>query len=87
MQNRRRMVASVSRPTGATVDLKPPLFIVCISNPTAFSGDGSMVVLELANKEAALRAAQIVARETGRRVTVQSVDLGLIQTIPAASTH
>lgn len=87
MQNRRRMVGGVSRPTGAAVDLKPPLFTVCISNPSAFSGDGSMIVLELADKEAALRAARIVARETGRCVIVQSAKAGIIQIIPAASTH
>lgn len=87
MQNRRRMIAGISRPSGSRVSLSPPLFAVCISNPTAFSGNGSMIVLQLADKEAALRAARLVARETGRCVTVQDAYTNSIETIPAASTH
>jgi hypothetical protein len=86
MQKRRR-VASVSRPAGSAVDRRPPLFVVCVSNPAAFSGNGSIILLELANEQGAIRAARIIARETGRFVTVRHADMGLIETIPAASTH
>ena len=87
MQRRRRVRTSVSRPAGSAVDRRPPLFVVCVSNPGAFSGNGSIILLELANEGAALRAARIIARETGRYVTVRNADMALIETIPAASTH
>ena len=87
MQRRRRVRTSVSRPAGSAVDRRPPSFVVSVSNPGAFSGNGSIILLELANEGAALRAARIIARETGRYVTVRNADMALIETIPAASTH
>ena len=87
MQKRSRVVASVFRTAGSAVDRRAPLFVVAISNPTAFSGNGSIISLELANEQGAIVAARIIARETGRCVTVRHADMGLIETIPAASTH
>jgi hypothetical protein len=84
---RGRVVASVSRPARSAADRSAPLFVVAISNPGAFSGRGSITVLELADEAAAKRAARIIARETGRCVTVQDAYRNLIETIPAASTH
>jgi hypothetical protein len=50
---------------------KAPLIVINVANPTAFSGKGSMIVLECSDEEAALGLAQKIARETGRRVTVR----------------
>lgn len=84
MQKRRR---GVSRYAGSVTAARPFSIIVCVSNPAAFSGMGSIILLELADEDAALRAARIIARETGRCVTVRYADMALIETIPAASTH
>jgi hypothetical protein len=66
---------------------RPPI-LVCVSNPASFHKMGSsIIVLELANEGAALRAARIIARETGRCVTVRYADMAIIETIPAACTH
>ncbi|MHC2334401.1 hypothetical protein [Bradyrhizobium sp. USDA 4454] len=66
---------------------KGPLFIINISNPDAFSGKGSIIMLELADEDAAVRVAQKIAAETGRRVIVRKEDLQVIETIAPPTTH
>ncbi|WP_194459814.1 hypothetical protein [Bradyrhizobium sp. CCBAU 53421] len=55
-----------------------PLFIVNISNPRAFSGNGSIIMLELTDEHAALRVAAKIASETGRTVTVRNENMEVI---------
>jgi hypothetical protein len=64
----------------------PPI-MVSVSNPDAFSGMGSIIVLEMEDENAAIKVARRIARETGRCVTVRDADMTLIETLPAASTH
>ena len=61
--------------------------VIEVSNPSAFSGRGSVIVLELADEAAAERLAQKIARETGRSVTVRGADLAEIKTISASKSH
>ena len=65
---------------------QPPLIIISVSNPTSFSGKGSIILLEYIDKDAALKVARKIARETGRLVTVQA-DNRLIDMIPPVTTH
>ena len=51
------------------MDQKTPLIIIDVSNPAAFSGKGSIIVLEYTDEGAALKAARKIAEETGRSVT------------------
>jgi Tfp pilus assembly protein PilP len=44
-------------------------------------------MLELADGDEAIRVAQTLAQETGRRVTVRDAKLALIETIPAVRIH
>ncbi|MBR0695824.1 hypothetical protein [Bradyrhizobium lablabi] len=60
--------------------------IVTVSNPTAFSGKGSIIVLEYADEDVAKTVARKIALETGRSVTVCGEDRSVIETIPA-TTH
>ena len=66
---------------------KAPLIIIDVSNPAAFSGKGSIIVLEYADEVAAMEAARKIALETGRRVTVRTEDMRVIGLIPAVTTH
>ncbi|WP_426433927.1 hypothetical protein [Bradyrhizobium genosp. P] len=66
---------------------KQPLATIIVSNPSAFSGRGYGIILEYADDDAALRAAQKIASETGRRVTVHDESARLIGTIPASTIH
>jgi hypothetical protein len=84
MQKRRRGKAEVS---GTVVDQRLPKFQVIVLNPTAFDGEGSVIVLELADEDVAVRAAQMIARETGLSITVRDADAGSIVAIPAARAH
>lgn len=59
--------------------------IVQVSYPAASSKQGSVIVMT--DEEAALRVARIIARETGRGVTVWDSDMVVIETITGASTH
>ena len=61
--------------------------VIEVSNPSAFSGRGSIIVLELADEAAAKKLAQKIARETGRSVTVRAEDFAKIETIAAAKSH
>jgi hypothetical protein len=66
---------------------KAPLIIITVSNPAAFSGKGSIIVLEYTDEVAAMKAAWKIALETGRSVTVCTDDMRLIGMIPAVTTH
>ena len=68
------------------MDQKAPLITISVSNPTSFSGKGSIIFLEYIDKDAALKVARKIARETGRLVTVQA-DNRLIDMIPPVTTH
>jgi hypothetical protein len=57
------------------VNQKPPPIIIHITNPDAFSGQGSIIVLELADEDAAIKVARQIANETGRGVTVRNADM------------
>jgi hypothetical protein len=81
MQKRHRK-NSVFRPTGSASGLRPAPVIIRVMNPAAFSGKGSIIMLEVADENAALRAARLIARETGRCVSVHHSDMALIETIP-----
>jgi len=52
--------------------------IVQVTNPTAFDGRGSLIVLELTDNDAALSVAYRIADETGRCVTVRDGDMNVI---------
>ena len=60
--------------------------IIQISSPVV-SKQGSVILLEQADEDEAIRVAQKLAQETGRRVIVRDAKLSLIETIPAASVH
>jgi hypothetical protein len=72
---------------GYAVSQKPPPIIVHVINPAAFSGQGSSIMLELADESAAVEVARKIAHETGRAVTVRDADKKLIETIPAGWIH
>lgn len=61
--------------------------VIEVSNHSAFSGRGSIIVLELADEAAAKTLAQKIARETGRSVTVRGADFAIIQTVSVAKSH
>ncbi|WP_407150633.1 hypothetical protein [Bradyrhizobium sp. ORS 86] len=63
------------------------MIILDVSNPAAFSGKGSIIVLEYADEDVAMRAAKKIASETGRRVTIYDEQARVIGTIPAPTTH
>jgi hypothetical protein len=54
------------------MDQKAPLIIISVSNPTAFSGKGSIIILEYIDVDAALK----VARKIALDVEPQEVVLG-----------
>jgi len=65
---------------------KPTPHIFHISSPDG-SKVGSVIVIELAEHDEAIRVAQKFAQTTGRRVTVRDENLILMETIPAAAVH
>lgn len=67
--------------------MKAPLIIIDVSNPAAFSGKGSIIVLEYTDEDAALKVARKIAEETGRSVTVRREDMRVISSIPVVITH
>lgn len=79
-------MAFISGFAGSAVREKPPI-VIHVANPSAFAGEGSMIVLEFSDEEPAIKLAEKLARETGRCVTVRDADMTLIAVIPAASTH
>ncbi|WP_049823938.1 hypothetical protein [Bradyrhizobium sp. WSM2254] len=66
---------------------KAPLIIIHVSNPDAFAGKGSIIVLEFTDEDAVLKVARKIALETGRSVTVRGEDMRVISSIPAVSIH
>lgn len=66
---------------------KPPHIVIEVRNPSSLSGKGSIIVLELADEDAARKVAQQIARETGRSVTVPGEDLAVIDVIPDVRSH
>jgi hypothetical protein len=60
---------------------------VHVSNPSAFRGQGSVILLELADVDTAKKVARRIAAETGRRVTVRDADMTVIEIIPAAASY
>jgi len=66
---------------------KAPLIIIDVSNPAAFSGEGSIIVLEYTDEDAVLRVARKIAEETGRSVTVRREDMRVISSISVVTTH
>ena len=87
MTKQRNRVADAIGPARAEASRKPGPIVIQVTNPTAFSGQGSIIVLELADEDAALRVARKIAQETGRRVTVRTADMTEIATIPAVIIH
>ncbi|MCC8978311.1 hypothetical protein [Bradyrhizobium acaciae] len=65
---------------------KSPL-LVNVVNPDAFSGKGSIIVVEYSDPEAAMRAAKKIAEETGRTVTVRDENMNVLGTIPKPTAH
>ncbi|QOZ32832.1 hypothetical protein XH92_14990 [Bradyrhizobium sp. CCBAU 53421] len=63
------------------------MFIVNVSNPRAFSGNGSIITLELTDEDAALRVAAKIASETGRSVTVRKENMEVVGRISASTRH
>jgi hypothetical protein len=84
VQSDQRM-ARVSR-AGSAMSDKPVRHVIQISSPDV-SKLGSVIVLDLADEDEAIKVAQKLARETGRRVTVRDATFVLIKTIPATSVH
>ena len=74
------------RRAGFEMSQKPLRHVIHVLSPDV-SKLGSVIVLDLANEDEAIKMAQKLARETGRRVTVRDETLVLIRTIPAASVH
>jgi hypothetical protein len=66
---------------------KAPLIIIDVSNPAAFSGKGSIIVLEYTDEDAALKVARKIAEETGRSVTVRREEMRVISSISVVTTH
>lgn len=52
---------------------------------TIANKQGSVIVLELSDADEALSVSEMLARETGRGVTVLNAHLTVVGTIPAAS--
>jgi hypothetical protein len=75
-------VAFIARPAGSALNKKMPSELN--SCPKAFSGNGSIMIVEFMDEAAALSIAEI-ADETGRGVTVRNDDR--IVTISAVKTH
>ena len=66
---------------------KPPLMILNVSNPAGVAGKGSFVILECEDEARALSAAQKIALQTGRSVTVRDEVGRVIGTTPAPIIH
>jgi hypothetical protein len=69
------------------MSVKPALIVIQVSNPAAFSGQGSIIVVEMPDEDAATRLARKLAQETGRRVTVRNAEMAIIEIIAAPATH
>jgi len=89
MQRHRRFTRSTNprfAVKGSEMNRNPLRHVIHVSSPDV-SKLGSVIVLDLADEVEAIKVAQKLARETGRRVTVRDATLVLIKTIPATSVH
>jgi hypothetical protein len=68
------------------VNQKPIQHVIHISNPDV-SKPGMIIALELTEEGEAIMVAQMLARETGRRVTVRDTRAAVTVIIPAADIH
>jgi hypothetical protein len=66
---------------------KHPLITLNVSNPSSFSGKGSIIILEYTEAAAAMKAARKIATEMRRSVTVKDEDGRVIATVPCPSLH
>ena len=82
-----RLRAQAEEEASRSTSPRPPPIIIHIANPEAFDGQGSIIMLELADEACAKRVALRIARETGRCVTVRNAGMTVIQNIPAAKSH
>jgi hypothetical protein len=74
------------RRAGSAMSEKPLRHVIHVSSPDV-SKLGSVIVLDLADEDEAIKIAHKLALKTGRRVTVRDATLVLIKTIPAAGVH
>jgi hypothetical protein len=74
------------RRAGSAMSEKQVHHLIHISSPDV-SKVGSVIVLDLADEDEAIKVAEKLARETGRRITVRDATLGLVKTIPATRVH
>jgi hypothetical protein len=80
-----KQLAAVART--ATSGMKPLSNAIIVDLGNADASRRGIIVLDLADQEAALKVAHIIADTTGRSVTVRDADMIAIQTIPAATSH
>jgi hypothetical protein len=80
-------VATPHGPAGSAVSQKPAPIIIQISSADAISGQGSIIVLELADEDEVIKVAQKLALETRRCIPVRDAKMAVIETIAAASIH
>ena len=66
---------------------KPTPIVIHVTNPNAFLGQGSIIVLELMDEEAAISLARKIAHETGRGVSVRDAEMGIIEAIAPAKIN
>ena len=78
-------MTDVPQPSAIAMMQKAPLIIINVSNPVAFDGKGSIIILEYTDEDAAKKVAWKIARETGRSVTIRREDMCVIETIPATA--
>lgn len=69
------------------MSVKPALVVIQVSNPAAFSGQGSIILVEMPDEDAGVRLARKLAQETGRRVTIRNAEMAIIEIIAASATH
>ena len=81
-----KRMARLAGTEGSAMNQKPLPHVIQISSPDV-SKQGSVILLELADEDEAIRVAQRLAQEIGRGVTVRNAKLSLILTIQAPSIH
>lgn len=63
-----------------------PLLALTVCSPKT-PNKGSLIFIECADTDAALRLARKIARETGHLVTVRDADMQEIDTVSPPTTH
>ncbi|WP_461333004.1 hypothetical protein [Bradyrhizobium embrapense] len=56
-------------------------------NPDAFAGKGSIIVLECASADTAMKVATKIAQETGRHVIVRDDEMNVIGRVSSQAVH